>query len=206
MRVDNKSIKRITGDNQYTPFCDYVHQAQSLPENSAQQLLVLKSLEVIQFMSGGPATAFVPVQKWEIRGIYGIIIRSLERDGSILLHTRTYSRSVPRKIPEGSDAEQTYTTSKFPQWEDATYWDGLTVPLWVLSEMKRVEGEQKPWVGRGIKVGKKAWQVLLDWKEKYYPETTEAGTNSKMAEGAEAANVEYLSDSEDDLSDSIVSA
>lgn len=86
------------------------------------------------------------------------------------MHTRTYSRAITQKNPNPAQTEPIFTTSKTPQWEDATYYKGLTVPLSVLCEMKRVHGSSKPWVGRGIEVGKKAWQVLLDWKKENHPD------------------------------------
>jgi len=61
--------------------------------------------------------------------------------------------------------------------------------------MKRVNGSSKPWVGRGIDVGKKAWQVLLDWKKENHPDET---TDVAGADAAEVSRVIEVDDSEDE--------
>ena len=162
-------------------------------ESTALDILALDSLDVIQFFPEGAESIFVPVSKWEFTGTYGSVIRTLKHgDSPELLHTRTYSRS--RAVFQQGPTP-TYATSKYPQWEDATYYEGLTVPLSVLCEMKRVHGSSKPWAGRGIDVGEKAWQVLLDWKKENYPHLDIAGSDA--AEVSKAIEVDESEDEED---------
>jgi hypothetical protein len=165
-------------------------------ESTALDILALDNLDIIQFFPEGAESRFVPVSKWESTGTYGAVIRTLKYgDSPELLHTRTYSRSITQKNPNPTITEPTYATSKYPQWEDATYYVGLTVPLSVLCEMKRVHGSSKPWVGRGIDVGKKAWQVLLDWKKENHPDKT---TDVAGADAAEVSRVIEVDGSEDE--------
>jgi hypothetical protein len=196
LRTDAKSTSRVTVKPRFAPFDDHIRPARSIPESVAQQLLELECLDVIQFFERGAGSTFVHVWQWESTGTYGVIIRNVKcGDSPKLLHTRTYSRSTTQKNPNPTITEPTYATSKYPQWEDATYYEGLTVPLWVLSEMKRVHGSSKPWVGRGIDVGKKAWQVLLDWKKENHPDKT---TDVAGADTAEVSRVIEVDGSEDE--------
>jgi hypothetical protein len=180
----------------FSPFDDHIRPVQSIPEDIAKELMKMVNLDVIQFLPEGAPSAFTPVRHWESKGTFGIVIRTLKYGDSLeLLHTRTYSRAITQKNPNPTITEPTFATSKYPQWEDATYYEGLTVPLAVLCEMKRVHGSSKPWVGRGIDVGKKAWQVLLDWKKENHPDKT---TDVAGADAAEVSRVIEVNDSEEE--------
>lgn len=155
-------------------------------------------LDVIQFFPEGAAHTFTPVRHWESKGIFGIVIRTLKHGNSPeVLHTRTYSRAITQKIPNPNQTEPVYATSKYPQWEDATYYEGLVVPLSVLCEMKRVHGGSKPWAGRGIDVGKKAWQVLLDWKKENHSDKTPDVAGSDADEVTKVIKVDHSEDEAD---------
>jgi hypothetical protein len=196
LRTAAKTTSRVTNKPRFAPFDDHIRPAQSIPESIALDILALDSLDAIHFFPEGAESKFVQVSKWEWTGTYGIIIRTLKYgDSPELLHTRTYSRSITQKNPNPTITEPTYATSKYPQWEDATYYEGLTVPLSVLCEMKRVHGSSKPWMGRGIDVGKKAWQVLLDWKKENHPDKT---TDVAGADAAEVSRVIEVDGSEDE--------
>jgi len=182
----------------FSPFEDHIRPVQPIPEDVAEKLLEMGKLDVIQFFPEGAAHNFIPVRHWVSKGTFGIVIRSLEYDGSSeLLHTRTYSRATTQKKADPNQIEPVYMTSKLPQWEDATYYEGLVVPLSVLCEMKRVHGGSKPWIGRGIDVGKKAWQVLLDWKKENHPDKTSDVAGSDSAEVSKVIKVDNSDEEED---------
>ena len=125
-----------------------------------------------------------------------MIITTLKSDdGTELLHIRTYSRAIIQENTDPTFTQASYATSEYPQWEDATYYEGLTVPLSVISEMKRVHGGNEALVGRGVDVGKNAWQVLLAWKEENHPDTVFEGVGAAVAEVSRAIEME---DSEED--------
>ena len=66
--------------------------------------------------------------------------------------------------------------------------------------MKRVHGSSKPWIGRGSDVGKKAWQVLLDWKkesEENHPDKTTDVAGSDADEVSKVIKVDNSEDEED---------
>jgi hypothetical protein len=165
---------------------------QPIPEDIAEKLMKMVKLDIIQFFPEGAASNFTPVRHWESKGTFGIVIRTLKCENSAeLLHTRTYSRAITQETPNSNQTEPTYATSKYPQWEDATYYEGLVVPLSVLCEMKRVHGSSKAWIGRGIDVGQKAWQVLLDWKKENHPDVA-------ADDAAEVSRVIKVEDSEEE--------
>jgi hypothetical protein len=196
LRTAARSSTRVINKPRFAPFDDHIKPAQPIPKQIALDLLALDSLDIIQFFPEDAVSTFTPVAKWEWTGTHGIVIRTLKSDDQTeLLHTRTYSRSITKQNPDPAHTELIYTTSKYPQWEDATYYEGLTVPLSVLCEMKRVQGSSKPWVGRGIDVGKKAWKVLLDWKEKNHP--NEVKKDKTGDDAAEVSRVIEIEDSED---------
>ena len=192
------STRTAVRSPRFSPFDDHIRPVQPIPKDVAVKLLEMAELDVIEFFPEGTAKAFTPVRHWESKGIFGIVIRSLEYDGSSeLLHTRTYSRAITQKNADPNKIEPVYMTSKLPQWEDATFYEDLVVPLSVLCEMKRVHGGSKPWVGRAIEVGKKAWQVLLDWKKENHPDKTSDIAGSDSAEVLKTIKVDDSEDEED---------
>lgn len=53
------------------------------------------------------------------------------------------------------------------EWEDATEFDGLVVPLSILKEMRKAAGVgPNEWNGRHVNVGEAAWRVLTDWRNR----------------------------------------
>jgi hypothetical protein len=201
LRTHVKASDKPAAKSQYTPFNDNVHHPQSIPDETAQHLLDMKSLKVIQFMDQDADSTFIPVEEWEATGTHGIVVRSLAHEGDSVLHTRTYSRSIIKKSSKTADTETTYTTSKHPQWEDAIHYKGELLSLRLISSMKRAQGSTEPWVGRGIEVGKKAWQVLLDYAKKHF----ESGKDAGSAEGSRRVKAEVRSGSEDEVNLTIAS-
>lgn len=51
-----------------------------------------------------------------------------------------------------------------PRWNTHTGFRGCVVPLDIIEEMKRVNGDDD-WHTRDVEVCSDAWQVLLDWYE-----------------------------------------
>lgn len=70
---------------------------------------------------------------------------------------------------DGTITRVRYGTSPRPQWQDSTHFQGLMVPLWVLSAMRRADPSANPWEGRNVQASDEAWKVLMDWKKKYHP-------------------------------------
>lgn len=59
-------------------------------------------------------------------------------------------------------------------WTDWTSWGGWVVPLEIIEDMRLEQGAtEAEWTGRGIKVGKRAWRVLTEWKEEMEQEQAE---------------------------------
>jgi hypothetical protein len=201
LRISSKSSGKTVAQIQYTPFNDNVHHPQSISDEMAQHLLDMKSLKVVQFMNEDAESTFIPVKEWEATGTHGIVVRTLAHEGDSVLHARTYSRSIVKKSSKTADTETTYTTSKHPQWEDAIHYKGETLSLRLISSMKRAQGGTEPWVGRGIEVGKKAWQVLLDYAKHF-----ESGKDAGSAEGSKKVKAEVGSGSEDEVNLTIASA
>lgn len=51
-----------------------------------------------------------------------------------------------------------------PTWQDFTDYNGKLVPLDIIARMKEMEGSsEKEWNRRGVVVGDKSWEILLDW-------------------------------------------
>ena len=193
------STRSFVKSSRFSPFDDHIRPVQPIPEDTAKELIIMDKLDVIQFFPEGAAHTFTPVRNWESKGIFGIIIRSLKYGNSAeVVHTRTYSRAVTQKNPNPNQTEPVYATSKHPQWEDATYYEGLVVPLSVVCDMKRVHGSSKPWIGRGIDVGKKAWQVLLDWNKENQPDKTSDIAGSDADEVTKVIKVDNSEDEEED--------
>lgn len=66
----------------------------------------------------------------------------------------------------GSLAKDTAGDDPVGKWVTYTDYKGSTVPLQIIEKMREVEGaSEADWEGRGVEVGKAAWQVLLDWKK-----------------------------------------
>jgi hypothetical protein len=179
-----KSLLSHGRAQQTVMFRDDVQKTVGIPEDLTHKLLYLKHLETVQFFDPDDALAeFIPVSQWEATATHGVIVRSLHHEDSVLLHIRTCSRSgTLESACDGAagSAEFKHVKLPEPQWEDATDFQGHVVPLWVMSRMKQVQGTKEPWVGRGIEVNKKAWQVLLDWKGAEYPDKEDVGVKKEV--------------------------
>jgi hypothetical protein len=128
-----------------------------------------------------------PTDTWQQHGITGSIIRSFTHLGEDLVHVRTWSRfrRIERGEPgySGSYGPEVYSIKRYEdgggpdsyykvrireveelEWEDATDYKGLVVPLYIIGMMRKVDGKTlEEWQGRGVVVGEKAWKVLTDW-------------------------------------------
>lgn len=135
-----------------------------------------------------------PAATWAKLGITGSIIRSFTNGIEELIHVRTFSpfrrialgeagysgahgaevRGVKRPciddgagaMPEGGKQVVSVRVRDIGEldWEDATDYKGLVVPLEVLGMMRKVDGKTlEEWQGRGVEVGEDGWKVLTDW-------------------------------------------
>ena len=135
-----------------------------------------------------------PTATWANLGITGSIIRSFTNGIEEVIHVRTFScfrriapgeaghsgthgpevRSVKRSrkddgtdaTPEGGKQVPSVRVRDVGEldWEDATDYKGLVVPLEVLGMMRKVDGKTlEEWQGRGVEVGEDGWKVLTDW-------------------------------------------
>ena len=75
--------------------------------------------------------------------------------------------NVKRKDVNGQSYHVRVKEVKEVEWEDATDYKGLVVPLDMIGQMRKVDGKSvEEWQGRGVEVGDEAWKVLTDWAEK----------------------------------------
>ena len=188
----HKSI--VTGQNTLSAFADEVSEAKPISKEVWTALQKASTLEVVQFLfADNVDRRVVSVDRWKAQGIRGVVVRSFTHNGEELVHTRTLTYSVEKSVERSTEARAVghprriigkeectfqessdqpgstltvYTNGTTLEWEDATHYDGLVVPLHVLTKMRTEAGvEAGAWQGRGVKVGEKAWDVLLAWKK-----------------------------------------
>jgi hypothetical protein len=180
-------------------FGDDTDKTVAISKEVILKLLAYPAAKIVQFFDRDNIKAeFIPAHQWKATATHGIIVRSLHYKNSVLLHTKTLSRCRTRDSPFDQVRLRT------AQWEDATDFEGHVVPLWVMSRMRAVQGGDTVWEGRGIQVGKKAWQVLLDWKKATYPDNVTEGDAGQANVEPDAEDLDGVMDSapEDDEDES----
>jgi hypothetical protein len=171
-------------------FRDDTDKTVAISKEVVLELLAYPAVKTVQFFDRDDIKAeFIPAHQWEATATHGIIVRSLHYKNSVLLHTKTLSRCRTRDSPFDQVRLRT------ARWEDATDFEGHVVPLWVMSRMRAAEGGSKVWEGRGIQVGKKAWQVLLDWKKATHPDNVTEGDAGQAVVEADAEDQDGVMDS-----------
>lgn len=132
-----------------------------------------------------------PFNTWYEKKIGGSLIRSFTNGAAHdLYHIRTLS-SFTRGPVEKRESQDTHRAKRHhryarqwtdeegesqlswfhraeeKEWEDATDYKGLVVPLEVMREMRKAEGiKAGVWEGRGIEVGDQGWKVLTEWYDR----------------------------------------
>lgn len=179
-------------------FARETRKPQPLHRTHVAALNRLPSLTTIMY--GGPegTKPAADPTTWEASGFTGTVIRTIGHNGRAIHHARSYvsSRSIHPVLCaeledwclsvsdlqesvyehlDGTETQAIFELTETPEWQDATDFEGLIVPMWVIGDMWAVEEITEPWSGRDNEASAKAWSVLLDWVKATHP--THASVN-----------------------------
>jgi hypothetical protein len=137
------------------------------------------------YRHNGAVRVFPRLDEIATSGSFTGTVRSLCFAGKELLHVRLFQEHVevadeiiataggdsaphiiPYDAPDGSRRQKIYARLVKPVWQQFSDLDGAVVPMKIIRKVLKAEGlSEAQWVGRGVQVGAKAWEVLSRWQE-----------------------------------------